>query len=100
MVEKRIYAFSGSGKDVIQLIENSVNYAVSIGDLPASNDQMVPISPILVNLQRTQDNIILMANAMVNDAVEQRVAELHEWSISSVRRKLCPLYPFFSEPCI
>ncbi|MDB5155644.1 MAG: hypothetical protein JWR50_351 [Mucilaginibacter sp.] len=100
MSDKGIYPLSGSGIDMIHLIENSVNAAVAKGEVPMRNYDIIDHTGSLAKLQELQDNIILLAKQMATDAAEQRSFELHEWSLNTARRKLCPLYPFFREPCI
>jgi len=97
--DKGIYPLSGSGIDVIHLIESSVMAAVTRGEVPMRNYDILDHNGSLAKLQELQDNIILLAKQMAVDAIEQRAFELHEWSLDKARRKLCPLYPFFRGPC-
>lgn len=92
--DKGIYPLSGSGIDVIHLLESSVIGAVARGEVPMKNYDILDHNGSLAKLQQLQDNVVLLAKQMAADVADQRSFELHEWSLSRAMNKLCPLYPF------
>jgi len=98
MQERGIYAHTGSGAKIIPLIENRIAEAVLRGDIPASfYDQQ--FSAGMQKVQEIEDNLIILANYMADDAIANQYGELHEWTLSNVKKKFCPLYPWLREPC-
>jgi hypothetical protein len=54
-------------------------------------------NPQAVETARTR--LSQFVRAMVREARAQGIDELQEWTLQSARRWLCPLPPWFPEPC-
>jgi|GEM_PF-5638527 len=104
---RNVYAFSGSGSEVQPFLEQGVLDAITQNEIPerfsfyTTEAEIYPLTIALVNdkLQQIQGNTLVLANQMADDAGAENSNELHEWSLSVAKRKLCPLWPFLKRPC-
>lgn len=99
MQARDISADSGSGLEVLPLIDSSIEDAIAKREIPTSSTDLAAFPQAVSYLEQAEANIKRLADAMAEDANAANVKELHEWSLNNVKRRLCPLYPFFREPC-
>jgi hypothetical protein len=99
MAGRGVDAYTGSGMHVPALLQGRISEEIDNGNIPAAYHMLSGTQSGERNLYLIEDNVVFLANQLADDAIAANTAQLHEWSLSNVKRRLCPLYPFFREPC-